>query len=237
MADNPGKAVLLTRPKAQAQAYADELRRELPPDVAILVSPLMRIQTLPVEIDLGNAKALAFTSANGVRSFANATKDRSLTAYCVGNATAEVAKEQGLKVVSADGDASDLIRLLASVQGPILHPRGTQAAVDLAQELRQSGHQASDVVLYSQQPQALSQPAKRLLASQIPVAVPLFSPRTAENFVQQISTEQLSDVTLICISDTVARQMDAVKVNVRIAVRPDAKSITREIAAWLKATA
>jgi uroporphyrinogen-III synthase len=53
------------------------------------IAPLLRVEPVAgVEVDLRGVCALAFTSANGVRAFIEATPERSLRVFAVGAAIA-----------------------------------------------------------------------------------------------------------------------------------------------------
>eukprot|EP01035_Chromulina_nebulosa_P059319 gene59319-81202_t len=78
-------------------------------------SPLLEVQVLPdVTVDLLGVAALAFTSANGVRAFADKSGERGLRVFAVGAATAQAARKAGFKsVLSADGDVAALAEGIA----------------------------------------------------------------------------------------------------------------------------
>src|SRR5204863_98418 len=75
-----------------------------------VVLPLLAVRVMPdISVDLHGVAALAFTSANGVRAFADASGERSLKVFAVGAATALAARQAGFKsVLSADGDVEAL---------------------------------------------------------------------------------------------------------------------------------
>src|SRR4029453_9258545 len=80
-----------------------------------------------VTLDLSGVAALAFTSANGVRAFADASGERGLKVFAVGAATAQAARAAGFKaVLSADGDVEALAEGIAvrrgELRGAVLHP-------------------------------------------------------------------------------------------------------------------
>ncbi len=65
-----------------------------------VVAPLLTVQPLAdTRIDLAGVAALAFTSANGVRAFAEKCADRSLRVFAVGLATAQAARQVGFRAV------------------------------------------------------------------------------------------------------------------------------------------
>ena len=91
------RTLLLTRPRAQSEAFAAVLAAELPGRFRPVVSPILEIVPLPAPLDLDGLQGLIFTSANGVEQFAARSPDRSLPAWCVGEMTAAAARRAGLR--------------------------------------------------------------------------------------------------------------------------------------------
>lgn len=197
----PDPALLLTRPEAQSRAFG-ELVEAAHPGAEIVISPLLRIEpTLPQR--LPEAEALIFTSQNAVAEYTALSPAEGRAAYCVGPRTAEAARAVGFAAHSGGQNAEALIHHIRQ-QNPtasLLHPTGRHRRGDVAARLRQSGLDAREIVVYDQLEQDLSVRAKALLASQWPVVVPLFSPRTAEIFCAQTGAAPLARV--ICMSDAV----------------------------------
>lgn len=166
-------ALLITRPEAQA--------RRLVADLAAcgfrprtVVSPVIEIRpravTLPLEAEL------VLTSQNAVA----ALPPGRWRAWCVGDRTAEAAREAGIAAVSAGGDAEALLaRLVKARPGPLVHVRGAHATGDLVARLRDAGLAAEEVVAYDQAPRSLTDEAAALLAGEGAVVLPLYSPRSA----------------------------------------------------------
>ena len=155
--------LLLTRPIADSRRLAAML-----PELPAVISPILRI--VPVEHDaarLANAAALVFTSVHAIPS---AGPGNGRTAFCVGPRCAAVAREAGFEVIEGPGDAEGLAPLIAASGLAALHPRGVHVARDLPVE---------GVIVYDQQPCALSQQAQELLGQSDPVVVPLLSARSA----------------------------------------------------------
>ena len=86
------RTLLLTRPRAQSEAFAEVLAAELPGRFRAVVSPILEIVPVAAALDLDGLQGLIFTSANGVEQFAARTPERSLTAWCVGEMTAAAAR-------------------------------------------------------------------------------------------------------------------------------------------------
>lgn len=126
------------------------------------VAPLLAVRMLDgVQIDLTGVKALAFTSANGLRAFAEACSDRSLRVFAVGSATAQAAKDAGFRrVLSADGDVNALAEGIAArrseIGGIVLHPGAAELAGDLAGALERAKVEVRALTLYDTVPDVLN---------------------------------------------------------------------------------
>ena len=193
------KRVLLTRPAVQSRAFAARLRERFGPRLEVIESPLLRIDMLSPEVDFSRYDGIVFTSQNGVAAFAHLGGPTGMTAYCVGDRTADAAREAGLLAVSADGDVDALNALLAreATGQRLLHLRGAHVAGALREEVE-------PLVAYEQRPVALNNAALAAIAEQEPMAVPLFSPRTARLFAAQFEGERQAHLHLICLSPAVA---------------------------------
>lgn len=165
--------LLLTRPEMQSRAFLAALAaRGLKPRV--VVSPAIRI--VPREISLPKGGEIILTSQNAVA----ALPPGQWRAWCVGERTADAAREAGLEAISADGDVEDLYALLAGqADAPLIHVRGAHAAGNLVPRLRSVGLRAEEVVAYDQVACPLNDDARALLAGAETVVLPLYSPRSA----------------------------------------------------------
>lgn len=202
---------LLTRPRADSEALAALLAKD---GIETEIAPLLEIVLEPAPVDLSDVQALLFTSANGVRAFAAATGDRSLPAYCVGDATAREAAAEGFAAAeSAGGDVTDLEALVRArlnpADGALLHVSGHRVAGDLAGALAAAGFTVRRAVLYRAEiPETLPEAARRALAAEEIDAAPFFSPRTARTFVTLIREAGMGAVcariAAYCLSPAVA---------------------------------
>ncbi|MDZ4362247.1 uroporphyrinogen-III synthase [Brevundimonas sp.] len=131
--DRGAPCVWITRAQPGADRTAERVRAM---GAVALVRPLLTIQRLAPAVDLADVAGLVFTSLNGVAAFAQLSTDRTLPVWAVGAATAQAARAAGFTlVVSADGDLSDLARLIraqALAGQPLLHPRALEPSGDLA---------------------------------------------------------------------------------------------------------
>ena len=147
--------IWITRAQPGAEATAARVRAL---GHAPFVAPLLAVRMVEdPQIDLEGVKALAFTSANGLRAFAQACADRSLQVFAVGAATAQAAREVGFRrVLSADGDVAALADGIAArrseIGGAVLHPGAAELAGDLAGALGRAGVEVRALTLYDTVP-------------------------------------------------------------------------------------
>jgi uroporphyrinogen-III synthase len=234
MSDNGAPLVILTRPRAASDRFAEALRAECGP-LAVAILPLMEIAPLGRNLDLEGIAALIFTSAAGVETFATLSTDRSLPAWCVGDRTAEAARDIGLMATSAGGDAKALTALMLDAQpkGRLLHLHGAHLSADIAEALCRHGLRAEGRAIYDQ----VSIPQGAALATALahpgPIFVPLFSPRSARLFVQaagdavgRIHPVVISEATRAALPDDLAQRAS-------IAAAPDAPAMIRALAALI----
>jgi len=175
--------------------------------VPLVVSPLIRIEPHGRLPDLGPIRTLIFTSRAGVDAFADQSNRRDLACYTVGDATADLARDRGMKATSCNGNANGLVaRMLADgVRGPCLHIRGEHAVGDIAAHLTAAGIQTTEAVLYRQVAQPLTAAACALLHREAPVIIPLFSPRSARLISNGFSSD--APLFVVAMSKAVAKDV------------------------------
>lgn len=131
-----GPRIWITRTQPGAQRTAERLSLL---GYQPLIAPLLEVQPLPQALDgltdLARFQTLAFTSPNGVAAFCALTPDlRNRPVYCVGDTTAQAARDAGFtSAVSAAGAIEDLARLILKdrANGPLLAPGAREPAGDL----------------------------------------------------------------------------------------------------------
>ncbi|MFL5295975.1 MAG: uroporphyrinogen-III synthase [Phenylobacterium sp.] len=145
------QTIWITRAQPGADVTAQRVRA-LGHDA--LVAPLLMVQPVSeAQVDLAGIAALAFTSANGVRAFADLSPERSLRVFAVGSATAQAARAAGFRLVlSADGDVEALAEGIGQrrteLRGAVLHPGAAEPAGDLAGALEKYGIRSRHLILY-----------------------------------------------------------------------------------------
>jgi uroporphyrinogen-III synthase len=206
---------LITRPDDDAEPLAAAL---IARGITVAREPLLAVKPVSdATVDLEGVQALLFTSANGVRAFANLSPRRDLPVFAVGDNTARTARAAGFETVeSASGAIEDLARLVARrldpKRGILFHAAGSAVAGDLAGLLGQQGFELRRSVLYTaDQADALSDDTKgRLERGEIGLVL-LFSPRTAETFVTLVrgagdaATQGIGQATALCLSPAVEK--------------------------------
>ena len=139
---------------------------------------------------LDGVQALLFTSANGVRAFAEATARRDFRAFAVGDATAAAARAANFAdVVSAGGAVDDLAKLvigrLKPKDGALFHAAASATAGDLQGLLEAAGFSVRRAVLYeAAESERLSEATRSMIARREIDAALFFSPRSAATFVR-----------------------------------------------------
>jgi len=235
--------VLLTRPRDDSEELAQELRTR---GIEPVIAPMLAIANLPApDLDLAGVQALLFTSANGARAFAAASRERALPVFAVGESTAAAARRAGFnRVESAGGDVESLAALAARrldpAQGALLHAAGSALAGDLAGALGRQGFSVRRAVLYEAKPaESLDAAAAAALTRGAIDMALFFSPRTAATFVTLVRKAGLEracrNAAALCLSPAVADAARALPWReVRCAARPQGAAMLDDIDAALR---
>jgi len=222
--------LLVTRPNEDAQHLGERLAAM---GHQMVAAPLLEIKYIAGDaLDFDGVQAIVFTSANGVRAFAQRSTERSFPALCVGDATGREARTAGFAdVKSAAGDVDALAALvrgeLKPDGGAVLHPAGSKVAGDLAGQLQAAGFTYRREVLYqAHKATALPDGAREALQAGTVGGVLLYSPRTAAAFVVLVRAggygDALAGMTAYCLSPAVAREVQGLSwAAVRVASHPD----------------
>jgi len=176
-----------------------------------IVAPLLAVRVLPeVNVELHGVAALAFTSANGVRAFADVSGERGLKVFAVGAATAQAARAAGFKsVLSADGDVEALAEGIAArrgeLRGAVLHPGALEPAGDLAGALEKQGVEARRLILYETAPVDLGNAEAEALGRSD--AVLLHSPRAAQVLARLLKAHPAPELRALGLSKAVVKPL------------------------------
>jgi uroporphyrinogen-III synthase len=145
--------LLVTRPLAEAERTAAQLQRR---GHTALIAPVLTIAPVAdAALDPASFDAIIMTSGNAARALtAHPALSRSLKRplLAVGGQTAQAARDAGFSdVVSADGDAADLLTLVRgrwASGGRLLYLAGSDRSRDLAADLATNGIKVETVVIY-----------------------------------------------------------------------------------------
>lgn len=233
MADAARPLIVVTRPREESLLLAPRLEA-LGYDA--LVEPMLEIVPLAAELPpLDHYAALAFTSANGARAFADLSSLRERPSYAVGGATAAALASAGFRDVRiGPGDAAGLADLIATELPPsarLLHLSGRAIAQDLALLLAGNGIAVDRVVLYDAQPiDHLSEGFVDALYACTVEFVLFFSARTAEVFGTVASrmglTERCRSIAALCLSQRVADKAAALPwLRIAVAMEPTEEAL------------
>jgi uroporphyrinogen-III synthase len=233
--------LLLTRPEPDAQRTAAALRAQ---GHDVITVPLLRIEpATDALIGAGPWAAVLITSANAahaVAMHARATPLRALPVFTVGRRSAEAMAAAGFaEVASADGNMSDLVRLVAARLQPaarLLYLAGEDRSGDLAGDLRARGFAVETVVIYRAIAASGLPPAAALALAGGIDGVLHFSRRSAEVFVEAARAAGVLESALraahFCLSAPIAEPLAlAGAADIRVAERPNEAVLLALIAA------
>ena len=202
MTDNtkhPRFNLLLTRPLAGSKAFWQTLAPEISKSLIPILSPLIEI--VPVDCVPCIEGSVIFTSVNGVE---NSPKGDGRIAFCVGEVTTKAAAAFGWDAFQKGETAQQLIIALSKMpdKSVFTHLAGVHTRGNIAERLSVAGHTARHIAVYDQLRCRFSAEANEALASNFPLLVPLFSPRTALVFAAQDCGR--APLRIIALSEDVA---------------------------------
>jgi uroporphyrinogen-III synthase len=231
--------LLVTRPHAEAEHTAQELARR---GHDALIAPMLTIEPVKADFNPASFDAIVITSGNAVRSLVQSALQNSLVrpVLAVGSQTAQAARDAGfLDVVSADGDAADLVSLIRSRwnegRARLLYLAGNDRSRDLAADLVKDGIHIETVIVYSANAAArLPDDAQQALKQGTIGGVLHYSRRSTATFLECADADGLdvSPLRHYCLSQRAAEPISARGFKIiRIAPRPDEVALLDLIAA------
>jgi uroporphyrinogen-III synthase len=227
--------LLVTRPEPDNARTAEGLRSR---GHEVTLAPVLRVEPV-ADADLpgGPWAAVLITSANAARAVVAHPRQNELVGipvFCVGRRSAEAARAAGFaEVISADGNADDLARLVAAhaPPGPPNHPllwlAGEDRAGDLAGALAAHDIAVHTMVVYRAVAEtALPDDVRAALSSGRVDGVLHYSRRSADAF-EAIAMAAGIDLKSLptkhfCLSAQVAEPLAQIGVGtIVVAARPD----------------
>jgi len=225
--------LLLTRPRRESEKFYLLCSPRMPSLPELVISPAFEVEPINVDIELDKYSTLIFTSANAVRILADTYELHERVAICVGDKTAATAAMRGMRAISADGTAEDLIQLITDIRPnpPLLHVRGERARGDIDIRLTEAGLTTEVAIVYSQSAKPLSGAARTALAGDTAIVLPVFSPRSAELICRQIP-DQAAPLHVVAMSDAVEAAWTAPRASMTVATTPDARAMAEAVASF-----
>lgn len=218
--------ILVTRPLPDGERTAAILRQR---GYEALVTPLMQVEPIAADL-LGDWSAVIISSANAVRALdpQRLASLKTLPLFAVGQRSADAAREAGFtNVRSADGDAAELIQLVAGNHSDnastYLYLAGEDRAADLEVELAKRGIKVRTSVVYKNVTRSYPPQLIPALRDRMIDAVLHFSRRSVENYLSGARSAAIEQAALapehFCLSAQVAEPLRAAGVS-RISVAP-----------------
>lgn len=163
---------------------------------------------MTIKVDLSKTSGIIITSSNAVRSLKQSEMIFNGPMFCVGDATALLAKKEGYYSVSSDGNTDDLFRLIKNLvpvaSNNLTYFRGEEITVDLAGSLRKLDYNVEEVICYRKSPYFLSQRIIRGISSSSIIGATFFSKQTVNLFYANVKFIPDGFVAF-CISEEVSR--------------------------------
>ena len=203
--------IWLTRPQEDSAALAAELEKL---GIASIVAPVMHITRAAFTVPTSMPNAILLTSRHAAYAVAQLPASfRALPTYCVGSATAHMAREFGCSnIIPGSGDVLALLPRLAASMGPnsdLLYLAGEEVSVDVAHLLSMHSIRVSSCVVYrsvaeTKLPDTLIDAVKANTLD----AVAFFSSRSAlvaRNLLEEAGlAAQVTTIEAFCLSLQVA---------------------------------
>lgn len=230
---------LITRPMPEAAILANHLATL---GYSSIIEPMFTLESLPnalVSLETmldAPIQAMLFTSRNAVLAAKRITRLHTIPALCVGDSTADFARQCGFtRVTSAGGDIYNLEslakRVCAPERGKLLYLTGTHIAGNLQENLAANGFTVERYSIYDTKPVAALSTELQNALKQRHLALALFySPRTAQIFEQRIIEAGLASITssisLFCLSKSIASAFSHLKwLSIHYPSAPNTKSL------------
>ena len=230
--------LLMTRPLQAGRDFVDTLPDDIRSAIEPVFAPLIQIEGTGINIDQGSARGLILTSSNAVEIARVLQFTTDLPCSCVGTRTTQAARNAGWAAQTGGDTADALVADLIARRppAPLLHLCGRHRRGQIAERLTEAGLPTSECAIYDQRllgapPEVLA----RLNTGQTVIA-PVFSPRTARQFVEEFATR--GHIHAIALSDAVADPLLSCGfASVSTACRPDARAMVEELRRVLAETA
>ena len=225
----PNRPIIITRNLHAGQRTAAQLHAVGIAQNQIWFAPLVNIAFNRLKIELDAGHSAIFTSQNGVHALTS-KPPKGMTAWCVGERTAEVARRKGFAAIAAEGNAESLIARLqkSDPKNPLIWYRGKHTAVDIEEQLSRLGMNIRSEIVYQQYELRLSGEAQKLLKT-VPCVLPIFSPRTAAILSREAAGFPNRGHIICCLG---RRTKEACRLNWQKEIATGAESLIQMTVNW-----
>lgn len=216
--------VLVTRPETSATAFVDVLRDHAGKFVP-LIAPAFGFEDVPHS--LPPFDMAIFTSKAGVST---APDGEGRIAWCVGDMTAQAARDNGYTARSAQGDANALVEVILDRRpaGSLVHIRGETSHGNVSDRLNAAGLTCADVISYRKSRRDKPNDLTDILSAGRTIILPIFSAETV-SIIQDWGLP-LSGAHIVAISPKVGRMTEVMQpIAVTVVDTPDVASMTQAV--------
>lgn len=169
--------LLLTRPKADSDAFLKDIHDRTGHEVPALIDPVIKVKTVDDVGDLDYYAAVICTSRHAVRIAGHTL--RGVRVATVGLETARLAEDFGAHATRLGDNVEQFLSRIGELEGPAIHLRGVHSRGDLATRAIAAGLHVDEKIVYDQVERRLGSAAKEVLKGGQGV-VPIFSPRSGQ---------------------------------------------------------
>ena len=205
--------ILITRPLIDSENLMEKL---FSMGHKILHIPTLKISSASMKpINPDDFDAFIFTSANAVRNLKLLNQNKKTFCFCVGSITEKMVRQLGFKNTSSAGGTVNALKNLIinsnqlDEKSKIAYFCGDNISYNLDSDLKKEGFKVKKIINYlAEKITDLSDENKKIIQSNIPDLIFVYSLRSAQSFVEISKNYSLYPLmtgsTVMCISKKVA---------------------------------
>jgi len=230
------KKLVITRSLRQGKKFADKVGMVMPllAHDDIILEPLLDIRPMSIVRELPKSyDAIILTSVNAIPAVLE-YGDYSKPLYCVGEATAEVAREQGISNIKAV--ASTVADLISHIQKEpkklhFCYFRGKHVSEDMTLILNAQKHKVDEYICYDAvAADCLSPDFTQVIKNKEGGVLVFFSKRTVSVFIESVlkihNIQDLGHLKILCLSESMLKLLpQSLQKNAYSAKTPDANAM------------
>lgn len=223
--------ILITRPRARAQAFANDLQN-LFKACEIIISPIF--ETVFLKADIPAFDTAIFTSQYGVEAFLRLGKKiYGADALCVGSQTQKNAQKAGFNARVSGYNVDDILAniIAEQYQKTYVHFCSTTRAGALSERAKCAGKTVLFREIYAQETRDLDPLARMMLGDADPLILPVFSARAGAHLYSLLQGEKICNITVIAMSKPILARLGGLRFErCFILEKPTREEMIRKIA-------